>query len=112
MPELAPQNHPLKGRKCTPWDGGTRVAALVTGGLIPAHLRGSSNSDLLHVSGQQMVAVPSRSKGSLPGSGEKVVYTLTASPQMGGAIHGSVTFTAPDGRYLWYTVELRAEPSL
>jgi hypothetical protein len=25
-------------------------------------------------------------------------------------VQGSVTFTAPDGRYLWYTIELRTTP--
>ena len=28
----------------------------------------------------------------------------------GSMLHGSVTFTAPDGRYLWYTVEMSVEP--
>jgi len=41
---------------------------------------------------------------------DKVEYTLSASPQLGGMIHGSVTFTAPDGRYVWYTVEMRVDP--
>ena len=68
------------------------------------------DSDLLHVSGQQMVRVPARAKGSPPSSAEKTVYTLTASPQLGGLIRGTVTFTTPDGRYLWYTVEIAAEP--
>jgi len=70
------------------------------------------DSDLLHVSGPGSVAVPARAKGvgaaasNLP----KLPYHLTANPQLGGMIHGSITFTAPDGRYLWYTVELTAEP--
>lgn len=56
------------------------------------------DSDLLHVSGPQTVCVPPRAKGTLPGSVERVKYTLSASPQMGGMISGSITFTAPDGR--------------
>ena len=70
------------------------------------------DSDLLHVSGPGSVAVPARGRG-VPAAAPNLPtaeYVLTASPQLGGAIHGSVTFTAPDGRYCWYTVELRAEP--
>lgn len=37
-------------------------------------------------------------------------YVLAITPQLGGAVHGSVTIKAPDGRYLWYTVEVRASP--
>ena len=35
---------------------------------------------------------------------------LTLTPSMSGTVQGSVTFTAPDGRYLWYTIELRTTP--
>ena len=42
-------NFPLKGRKCSSWDGGTRVAAMVTGGFIPSNLRGTTSEVLMHV---------------------------------------------------------------
>ena len=42
-------NYPLLGRKCQSYDGGTRTAAFVAGGLIPAALRGTTNDDLFHV---------------------------------------------------------------
>lgn len=42
-------NFPLKGRKCTPWEGGTRTAAFVSGGVVPAQLRGTSSSVLIHI---------------------------------------------------------------
>jgi arylsulfatase A-like enzyme len=42
-------NHPLRGSKMTPWQGGTRVTAFVTGGFIPTELRGTSNHAPLHV---------------------------------------------------------------
>jgi arylsulfatase I/J len=42
-------NYPLLGRKCTAWDGGTRTAAFVAGGLVPARLRGSVNDALFYI---------------------------------------------------------------
>jgi hypothetical protein len=42
-------NHPLRGEKHTNWDGGMRTAAFVSGGLIPAALRGSSSVVNMHV---------------------------------------------------------------
>ena len=42
-------NYPLLGRKCQSYDGGTRTAAFVAGGLIPTALHGSVNDDLFHV---------------------------------------------------------------
>ena len=35
--------------RCTPWDGGTRTAALIAGGLVPLRLRGSQSHVLLHI---------------------------------------------------------------
>ena len=42
-------NHPLRGAKATPWQGGTRVAAFLAGGWLPAALRGTTNGALMHV---------------------------------------------------------------
>eukprot|EP00965_Chrysotila_dentata_P068857 2275583-Pleurochrysis_carterae.AAC.7 len=67
------------------------------------------DSDLLHVSGAPTIDVPARGKGQLARREERT-YELTVNPQLGGIVHGSITFSAPDGRYLWYTVELRAAP--
>ena len=39
----------LRGRKCEPFDGGTRTVALVSGGFVPAHLRGGTFDGLMHV---------------------------------------------------------------
>jgi len=33
----------LRGRKCEPWDGGTRSVAFVSGGFIPEAMRGKSS---------------------------------------------------------------------
>jgi hexosaminidase len=43
-------NFPLLGRKSSPFEGGTRVAALLAGGLIPAALRSTDSFLLIHIS--------------------------------------------------------------
>lgn len=43
-------NYPLVGRKCLSWEGGTRVFAFVSGGLVPPSLRGTTNNQLMHIS--------------------------------------------------------------
>lgn len=67
----------------------------------------SIESDLLHVSGPPTISVPNRPRG---GKAEQIEYILTANPQMGGLLQGSITFSAPDGRYLWYTVQMQVAP--
>jgi arylsulfatase I/J len=37
------------GRKCTPWEGGTRTAAVVSGGFLPPSLQGTRSQALVHV---------------------------------------------------------------
>jgi arylsulfatase B len=42
-------NFPLRGMKFTDFEGGTRVAAWASGGVIPANLRGSTTQHLIHI---------------------------------------------------------------
>jgi len=42
-------NYPLRGEKHSNWDGGMRTAAFVSGGLIPAAIRGTNSSVVMHI---------------------------------------------------------------
>ena len=42
-------NYPLRGEKHSNWEGGMRTAAFVSGGLIPTHLRGTTNGVNMHI---------------------------------------------------------------
>ena len=44
----ASSNYPLRGYKTTPWEGGNRVTAFVSGGLIPQSLRGKKLNVPVH----------------------------------------------------------------
>ena len=48
-PSSHASNYPLLGRKCLSFEGGTRVFAFVNGGLLPPRLRGTTNTQLMHV---------------------------------------------------------------
>ena len=39
---------PLRGGKYSPWEGGVRVAAFVSGGLLPPSVRGTKQTGLIH----------------------------------------------------------------
>ena len=54
-------------------------------------------SDLPHVSGSSSVTVP---------PGRDMDYELLLHPLLGGTYTGSITFIAPSGEYIWYTVEV------
>lgn len=42
-------NYPLLGRKCTAFEGGTRVAAFLAGGMIPPSRRGTTSDQLMYI---------------------------------------------------------------
>eukprot|EP00935_MAST-01C_sp_MAST-1C-sp1_P002256 g2256.t1 len=44
-------NHGLRGHKHDPWQGGTRATAFISGGFVPANIRGTnSGAKLVHIS--------------------------------------------------------------
>lgn len=42
-------NYPLRGGKMSDWEGGVRVNAFVTGGIVPLHKRGTTMKDYIHI---------------------------------------------------------------
>jgi arylsulfatase I/J len=49
LAENAANNWPLRGGKYSVFEGGIRVAAFVSGGLIPSQLRGTVNNGIIHI---------------------------------------------------------------
>lgn len=47
--QAAASNYPLRGGKYTLWEGGLRVTAFVSGGLLPAGMRGTNTSAPIHI---------------------------------------------------------------
>ncbi len=47
--ESAANNYPHRGGKYSEFEGGIRSAAFVSGGLLPASVRGTQQSGIIHV---------------------------------------------------------------
>ena len=105
---LAEAHHVLEGQARKPQSLSLTVFNVAADGQ-PCEL--TVDSDLMHLSGAPTVAVGARAKNAGGGKGAGgVEYVLTLTPSMSGTVQGSVSFTAPDGRYLWHTIELRTTP--
>merc|ERR1712154_373022 len=46
----AANNHPLRGGKFTPFEGGIRSASFVNGGYLPSDRRGQEENGMIHIS--------------------------------------------------------------
>lgn len=90
---------PLRGTKHTNWEGGLRAASFVSGGLIPAALRGTSNGLTMHIADwyPTLAALAGAS-----GSDDPPVAPLPVD--MGDQhrdIYGTKSFPPVDGVDLW-----------
>lgn len=59
-----------------------------------------AESDLVNVSGEPSITVPGRGNAS---------YELVIRPFQSGLYNGAITFYEPNGKFVWYTIEIRAE---
>jgi len=67
-------NFPLRGEKATPWEGGTRVTAFLSGGYLARRLRGRSSDVFVHVA--DWYATFSRLAGVDPSDTERCDYDI------------------------------------
>eukprot|EP00040_Diaphanoeca_grandis_P004139 m.27212 g.27212 ORF g.27212 m.27212 type:complete len:483 (-) comp15705_c0_seq1:126-1574(-) len=83
-------NYPLRSGKWTAWDGGFRVNALLSGGLIPASRRNSSWDGMMHVAdilptfvGLAGVSIPTTAVDGISGMWDAITGTtmLLSSPR-------------------------------
>ena len=95
-------NYPLLGRKGSPWEGGTRVAALLAGGRIPASLRSTDSTLLIHIS--DFYATFARLAGVDPSdkyrAADGSVYDVDSIDVWGALMNGETSAVASRQRWL------------
>merc|ERR1712048_1033158 len=67
-------NYPLRGPKGSPWEGGTRVAAFLSGGFLPQSLQGEHSELFIHVA--DWYATFSKLVGLDPSDTERCEYDI------------------------------------
>lgn len=92
-------NYPLRGEKHTNWQGGMRVDAFVSGGLVPAKLRGTTNPHYFHVADWY----PTFCKlAGVDGTDDPPVPPLDPAEAQGGDIYqGNLSYPPVDGKDIW-----------
>ena len=92
-------NYPLRGEKHTNWDGGMRVAALVSGGFVPEAVRGSVSKVIIHIA--DWYPTLARLAGADP-SDDPPVPPLPVDPSDPSKdIYGRRSFPPVDGVDVW-----------
>ena len=102
--QVAGSNHPLRGCKGTNWEGGVRVPAFISGGLVPPSERGTTKGGLLHVADWYstflgIAGVPDPANDPAPGFAP--VDSLDLWPWLSGAAPASprTTLALDHNRY-------------
>jgi arylsulfatase B len=84
--QVAGSNNPLRGCKGSNWEGGTRVPALVNGGLLSDKRRGKVTDSIVHiVDFYATFADVANVNASDPNGPDPVVDSLTMWPYLSGA---------------------------
>lgn len=92
-------NYPLRGEKHSNWEGGVRVAAFVSGGFVPASVRGTSNNHTVHL--VDWYATFSALAGIDPAD-DPPIAPLPADPSYPYKnIYGEKSFPPVDGVDVW-----------
>jgi len=92
-------NYPLRGEKHTSWDGGMRVAAFVSGGVVPGRLRGTSSSLVMHIADWYPTLC---NLAGVSAADDPPVPPLPVDPSRPSAdIYGNHSFPPVDGVDVW-----------
>eukprot|EP00039_Didymoeca_costata_P032539 m.38245 g.38245 ORF g.38245 m.38245 type:complete len:539 (+) comp9412_c0_seq2:2-1618(+) len=96
---LAGINYPLRGEKHSNWNGGFRVAAFVSGGLIPTNLRGTTSNFRLHI--VDWYATFAIMAGVSPRDDPPIKPLPVDPSQPTKDIYGNVSYPGVDGVDVW-----------
>jgi len=92
-------NFPLRGEKHTNWEGGVRGASFISGGLVPANVRGTINSIVFSVS--DWYATFAVLGGASPRDDPKVPPLPVDPANRLKDIYGNFSFPSVDGVNIW-----------
>ena len=96
---LAGNNYPLRGEKHSNWNGGFRVLAFATGGLVPPALRGTSSN--LRVSVVDWYPTFANLAGVDPNDDSPIPPLPVDPADPGKDIYGNVSYPGIDGTDIW-----------
>jgi len=87
---VAGSNHPLRGGKGSNWEGGVRVPTFVSGGALPASMKGKELDGLVHVSDWFSTISAMAGLGELaPAAGPAPASSHNLWPYISGAVKDS-----------------------
>jgi len=96
---LEGNNYPLRGEKHSNWEGAMRTVALVSGGFIPAHLRGTRNNHTVHI--VDWYATFAALAGAEPTDNPPVAVLPVDVSRPLRNIYGDRSFPPVDGTNIW-----------
>merc|ERR1712217_864677 len=95
-------NYPLRGGKHSNWQGGMRTQTFVSGGFLPASVRGKTHNGTFHVTDWYPTFC---SLAGVDGSDDLPVAPLPVDPsEPGKDIYGDQSWPPVDGVNIWSAI--------